>query len=796
MKEKTIQIEIPFLLPDLEDECDQCLERLLDRLQVQKGILQAHLACDQEPPALCVHYQPNLITLEDVRRLAREAGARLTARYRHERISIRGLDNADEAPLIRRDLETNPGVLHAQVNYAAGLIFLAYDTEVLSREDIASILGKKDIRAVDYPEVEVEEESRKSLLPALPRWMKQRLNLILVGLAGILLLLGWIGERSSLMADPLPLLFFLFSYLAGGWDIFRRAVPELFEGQFDTDILMLAAAGGAAVLDRWAEGAFLLFLFSLGHAGEHYALDRARTAVNALGELMPQTARVRREGEIREISISELAVSDTILVRPGDRIPADGEVDRGESAVDQSPITGESLPVPKEPGKEVFAGTVNLEGELEITVSRRSEDNTLSRVMQLVAEAQAQQSPTQRFSERFSAVFVPAVLGLVLAVIALPPLLGWMVLEDSFYRGMLLLVAASPCALALGAPAAVLTGIAQAARSGVLIKGGAHLENLGTLQGMAFDKTGTLTAGNFQLTDLIPAGDISADQLLRLAAAVEQRANHPLAAAVVRAAEERGLELPESAGLENLSGRGVRSEVEGERVLIGSPRLFRENSPAELAPTIEETVDRLESQGKSIMLVQQGEILLGILALADRPRSGVKETLHALQDLGIRKLVMLTGDNSRAASSTAEALGMTDFRSNLLPEEKLSAVRDLQEKVGKLAMVGDGVNDAPALAAAAVGIAMGGAGTAAALETADVALMADDLGKLPFAIGLSRASRRVMIQNLVIALGVIGVLIVSSVLGWLQLGWAVALHEGSSLAVVLNALRLLRYREE
>lgn len=413
--------------------------------------------------------------------------------------------------------------------------------------------------------------------------------------------------------------------------------------------------------------------------------------------------------------------------------------------------------------------------------------------MQLVAEAQSQQSQTQQFTERFTARFVPAVLLTVLLVIIVPPLFGWLPLSQSFYRAMLLLVAASPCALALGTPASVLTGIAQAARNGVLIKGGVHLENLGLLKVIALDKTGTITEGKFAVTDTLPVNGTSRAELLQVAAAVEQQSNHPLAQAVVRAAQAEQLTLPAATGLENLPGRGVRSQVNGRPVLIGSLKLFEETAGHAANGAIAESIEALEQSGKTTMAVSHGGQFLGVIGLADTPRPGIRETLSHLRHLGVQHLVMLTGDNDDVANRIAAAVGVTEVRAELLPEHKLEAIQALQQH-GPVAMIGDGVNDAPALATATVGIAMGGAGTAVALETADVALMADDLSKLPFAVGLGRASRAIIQQNLIISLGVIGLLIVTSVLGWVQLSAAVVLHEGSTLLVVLNALRLLRFR--
>ncbi len=408
----------------------------------------------------------------------------------------------------------------------------------------------------------------------LPHWLQERWTLALVAVAGVFLAVGWIGETFLGLPPQVALLFYILAYVAGGWDVATHAIPGLLRGKFDTDVLMLAAAAGAALLGEWAEGAFLLFLFSLGHAGEHYALDRARNAVNALGALMPKTAHVRRGGQVEEVDVASLAVDDVVVVRPGDRIPVDGAVAAGSSTVDQAAVTGESVPVAKQVDDEVFAGTVNQENALDVRVTRVAADNTLARIMRMVQEAQSQQSPTQQFTEQFTRWFVPAVLVLVALVVVIPPLVNLMPLSESFYRGMLLLVAASPCALAIGTPAAVLAGIAQAARHGVLIKGGVHLENLGRVQVMAFDKTGTLTEGRFAVTDIVPLDGAGEEQVLRLAGAVERQSNHPLAQAVVRAVEERGLQAPAAENVQNTAGRGLQGSVEGKTVRVGSQAFF------------------------------------------------------------------------------------------------------------------------------------------------------------------------------------------------------------------------------
>ncbi len=793
---KKIQLDLPLLLPDI-DAKDDCVTLLSHWLEPIKGIEQAHLVNHDSPggPKLCLHYDPNLVSLGRVERLAQEAGIGITSRYRHEQIPISPLTAADAAEVITGALAALPGMLHATINYAAGIAFVAYDNTLLRRNTIDQTLQSlgagRMLPPTDQPAA--EEHDHGSAPTFLPHWMQERWTLLLVGAAGLFFLIGWLGETFFHLSPTIALAFFLLSYIAGGYDISTHALPGLLKGKFDTDVLMLAAATGAAILGEWAEGAFLLFLFSLGHAGEHYALDRARNAVNALGQLMPKTAHVKIGEAIIEKPVTAVRVGDVVLVRPGDRIPVDGRIIAGEGAVDQSAITGESVPVEKTKGDDVFAGTINQHVALDISVTKLAADNTLSRVMHMVAEAQSQQSPTQQFTDRFTAIFVPTVLLLVALVAAVPPLLGWMPFSQSFYRAMLLLIAASPCALAIGTPAAVLAGIAQAARNGVLIKGGVYLEKLGALTVIAFDKTGTLTQGIFTVTDVIPLNEHAADTVLSVAAAVEQQSNHPLAKAVVAAAAAKNLPLPVAGGLTNIAGRGVQSTIDGQAVWIGSLKLLESAGKSDLAAAAKNTVARLEAAGKTTMVVSYDHKLLGVLALADVPRPKIAETLAGLQAAGIKKLVMLTGDNQTVAEEIARIVGVTDVRADLLPEQKLDAIKTLQADYADVAMVGDGVNDAPALATATVGIAMGGAGTAVALETADVALMADDLSKLPFAVALSRAGRAIIKQNMAISLGVIGLLIVSSILGIVPLSGAVALHEGSTVVVTLNALRLLRF---
>jgi Cd2+/Zn2+-exporting ATPase len=611
-------------------------------------------------------------------------------------------------------------------------------------------------------------------------------------LSGLLLAIGFLGERAFNLPRLPAIGVYILAYIAGGLDLARHGLPSALRGKLDVDFLMLVAAIGAAVLGEWVEGALLLFLFSFGHALEHHAMERARNAIQALGKLTPKAARVRRDGVELEVAVEALRVGDIAIIRSGDRIAVDGKILQGRSAVDQSPITGESVPVEKAPGDSVFAGAINGEGALEVEVTKLAQDTTMARVINMVEEAQTQKSPTQSFTDNFERIFVPVVLATVLLAAVLAPLLGWLAWKVAILRALSTLVAAAPCALALATPAAVLAGIGQAARNGVLIKGGVHLENLGALEAIALDKTGTITRGKPEVTDILFFGDITKQELLKLVASVESRSAHPLAQAVVRKAQEQKLELVTSGELQSLTGRGVQAEVNGSLVHIGSPKLFTDAN-IEIPQEAAEANQRLGEAGKSTMLVGLGERVIGVLALADQPRPETPATLAQLKRLGIKSLIMLTGDNQRVADTIAKVVGLTEVRADLMPENKVTAIQELLKQYGKVAMVGDGVNDAPALVTATVGIAMGAGGTDVALETADVALMADDLSKLPFAVALSRESRRVIQQNLFISLGVIALLVPSTLFGFANIGVAVFFHEGSTLVVVANALRLLRF---
>lgn len=617
--------------------------------------------------------------------------------------------------------------------------------------------------------------------------------------------LSWTDTASPAVSTGL----YIAAYVFGGFFTLREAFQSLKQRRFEIDTLMLVAAAGAAMLGEFAEGALLLFLFSLGHSLEHYAMGRAKRAIEALAELAPQTAVVRRGGGTEQVPVEALVVGDAVLVKPNERLPADGFVIEGTSSVNQAPVTGESVPVDKQPVRDaiasaaasdrvaaesrVFAGTINGSGALTVQVTRVAADSTLAKVVRLVSEAEAQKSPTQRFTDRFERIFVPSVLVLVVLL-----LFAWVVVDepfrDSFYRAMAVLVAASPCALAIATPSAVLSGVARAARGGVLIKGGGPLEDLGALQAIAFDKTGTLTEGEPRVTDVVTAAGANEAELLRTAVAVEALSDHPLAGAIVRDGNQRlQVPPPPASNLRAITGRGVEATVEGEVVHIGRDELFAEAGGAPLPEDVREAANALRSQGRTIMIVRRGERYLGVIGLMDTPRAAARATTASLRQLGITRMIMLSGDATPVAKAVAASVGIDEAWGDLMPEDKVDAINKLKAD-GQVAMVGDGVNDAPALATATVGIAMGAAGSDVALETADVALMADDLAKLPFAAGLSRQTRRIIRQNVFVSLGVVAVLLPATIFG-LGIGPAVIAHEGSTLLVVFNALRLLGYRE-
>lgn len=868
-----LRLDLPLVLPGVDDAEDRCVGRLTEALSGRPGIEEAHVVGgDGDSPQLCVHYNPNEITFGRVRELVQSVGAQLASRYAHLVFRSNGPLHARSARRVANGLRNVPGVLEADVA-ASGALRIEYDRSKVSEQTllhIATSLGLAGHATLDKPSARpaavepaidkpahrhnhVEPEARADGKSghdhdhdhdhekhdgkdsdntakehadhdhadgegdhaghdhAHGGIFGEKSELIFALLAGALALAGWLIGRGGFAPGWVPTACYVAAYVFGGYFTVKEAFENLRARRFEIDTLMLVAAAGAAALGKWGEGALLLFLFSLGHSLEHYAMGRARRAIEALAKLAPDKATVRRDGRTEEVALNVLQVGDVVVVRPNERLPADGVVVVGTSSINQAPVTGESVPVDKRPIDDakaaianfdrvsaehrVFAGTINGSGAIDVMVARKADQSTMARVVKMVTEAEAQRSPTQQFTERFERIFVPAVLVLVGLL-----MFAWVVIDEpfatSFYRAMAVLVAASPCALAISVPSAVLSGVARAARGGVLVKGGGPLENLGTLTSIAFDKTGTLTEGKPKLTDVVAADGATEDELLLVALAVEEHSDHPLASAIVAGAKDRLGDRAKplaASDVKSITGRGVQAQVDGEEVHIGKPILFAELAGEAMPAGVDNANQKLVAAGRTTMIVRKGKRFLGVIGVMDTPRPVAAQVMAELRKLGIERLIMISGDNQQVAEAVAKSVGLTEARGDLMPEQKVDAIKDLRKTHGKVAMVGDGVNDAPAMANSTVGIAMGAAGSDVALETADVALMADDLAQLPFAVGLSRSTSRIIKQNLWVSLGVVAVLIPATIFG-LNIGTAVLFHEGSTLLVVVNALRLLAYQ--
>ncbi|MGC4044708.1 MAG: heavy metal translocating P-type ATPase [Armatimonas sp.] len=531
--ETALHLPLAGTLPGVDAD-DDCIGRFAERMKAQTGISEAHLEEQDGQTVLCLHYDPNLVPLERVERIAQDTSVELTTRFRHETLPLKGMDQGTSTANIEAVVRAVTGVLSVGVSYPIEKIKVEYDSTLTNHEAIVQAIRSLGLRpgehGHDHTKHSHEEHEGHSHeehggheghshrpIPEGANWFRRNPELSMSMLSGVLLAIGFTGERLFHLPTLPAIGIYIAAYVAGGLDLFRHGLPSILRGKLDVDFLMLVAAIGAAMLGEWVEGAFLLFLFSFGHALEHYAMDRARNAIQALGQLTPKVARVRRDNQELEVPVETLQLGDIAIIRSGDRIPVDGKILQGRSAVDQSPITGESVPVEKAPGESVFAGAINGEGALEVEVTRLAQDTTMARVIKMVEEAQTQKSPTQTFTDNFERIFVPVVLSTVVIAAIAPPLLGWLPWKVAILRALSTLVAAAPCALALATPAAVLAGIGQAARNGVLIKGGVHLENLGTLEAIALDKTGTITRGRPEVTDAVPFGGMSAQELLRLA---------------------------------------------------------------------------------------------------------------------------------------------------------------------------------------------------------------------------------------------------------------------------------------
>jgi len=698
---------------------------------------------------------------------------------------VEGMDCREEVTLLERRFKNLAGLEDFAADLMGQRLHVKYDAAKLSTSTIVDAVADTGMRAwLEHEEPVVGSERQARVRQALV-WTSG-------GALAAGLLVEAIGARllGPAAAHLAPIALFVVALLAGVGVTIRKAWSAVRVGSLDINVLMTIAAAGAAILGQWSEAATVVFLFAVAQTLEARTLERARSAIRALMDLTPADALVVGEAGERRVGVDDIGIGARIVVRPGEKIPLDGDVVAGRTEVNQAPVTGESLPVEKAPGDGVFAGTINGRGAIEVRVTRLRRDTTLARIIHLVERAQAQRAPAQALVERFARVYTPAVILLALAVAVVPPLAWHLPWQMWISRALVLLVVSCPCALVISTPVSVVAALAGAARKGVLIKGGAHLERISRVRCVAFDKTGTLTRGRPEVVDVVALNGEGASAVVGLAASVEQRSTHPIAQAIVDHAAASNIRSAAADGVVSLSGRGTEGSVGGRRILLGNHRLFEERQLC--SPPLHERVAEMNATGRTAVLVAHDEQPIGIIAVADRSRETGVAAIAMLRRQGIESIAMLTGDGRATAKAIADELGVDEVRAELLPEDKVAAIRELKAKYGAVAMVGDGINDAPALALADVGIAMGAAGSDAALETADVALMSDDLLRIPYTFRLAGATVRNIKANLAISVVMKAAFVVAAVAGVATLWMAVVADTGASVIVIANALRLLR----
>ncbi len=766
-------------------DCPDCAFTIEKGLQHLPGVRSVKV--DFMSSQLKVDYDAEVLTPDRIGATVKEIGYQLenAPPLTKSTFAIRELDCADEAMQIESRLKKHPGIHDLKFNVLEGKVTIQHSVPV------AEVLH--ELKAIGFtPEIlsTTEESSGGTTRAARPAETDKKSKLLAIVVSGALAIAGVILHYFSVW-PILSLTFLLAAIAIGGIPVFRRGVQEARYLRLGINFLMTVAVLGAAILGDWSEAAMVVFLFALANYLEDLSMDRARRSIRSLMNLTPEIVSViRGEKEIKE-SAEAVAIGEKILVRPGERIQLDGRVLEGESRVNQAPITGESEPVKKKPGDPVYAGSVNGSGALVVEVTSRFQDSMLSRIIHLVEEAQSTKAHAQTFVERFAKYYTPAVVIFSILLATLPPLLTGASFHEWFYRALVLLVIACPCALVISTPVAIVSGLTNAARRGVLLKGGVYLEEFAKIRALAFDKTGTLTTGQTKVVRILPLDGVDTGELLRWAASAENHSEHPLAQAILNAAEEQEVVLSPAENFRAIPGKGVQATVKGKKVIVGNHALFEE---LKLCDTkIHATLEEIENASQTAALVGVEDRLLGIVAIADAVRPQARATIAELRKLGIGHLVMLTGDNHRTAAAIAREVGIDAYYPELLPQEKVKIVQDLEKKYGHVAMVGDGINDAPALAAASVGISMGASGTDTALETSDVALMKDDLARLPFLRRLSRKTLSNIKQNITVAVGLKAIFLALTLMGMATLWMAVIADMGASLIVVFNGLRVLRY---
>lgn len=757
-----------------------------------------------------IFYDPRKLSEAQVRESASQIAAQMRQPTGKCVFRLHGRGCEECARRIGIDIESLPGVRRATASFLSGVLSVHFDHAEVDEGrvlDSARAVGVKveTIEGALKREQAEREQAGTSVLKFLAYWLSgSRLEGIFSALTLVCMFGGLIAARLEAGGMVTSALYIL-AYFFGGFFGVQAALESLRQRVVDIDLLMILAALGAAYVGAPFEGAMLLFLFSFSEVLQSYAIGRTRNAIKALAQMRPTTARVLLGEEIVELPIAEVALGARMLIRPGDRIALDGEVEEGQSTLDQSSVTGESMPVSKTAGDPVFAGTINQNGSLTVRVTRLAADSTISKLIRMVEEAQSEKAKTQRFLESAEQYYAMGVIAFTVLLGVLLPTVFNVPLDEALYRAITVMVVASPCALVISTPASILSAIGNGARRGILFKGGVHLEQAASIKVITFDKTGTLTEGKPRVNEVITFSELTRSELLRLAGAVEVKSEHPLAQAIVDLAKAEGVAIPECDAFQAITGKGAHAQVEGRTIMVGSPKWMREYH-FENAQAIEAQVTQIQDSGRTNVLI--GELneendsvrVLGSFALADHLRPEVPTVLASLRKLGIRRVVMLTGDARRVAAAISEKAGLDEFYADLLPEDKVRLMKELS-RGEQVAMVGDGTNDAPALAASSVGIAMGAAGSDVALESADIVLMSSELKRIPYLIALSRATRRVMLQNLIFAASVIVVMVLATLLLPLvgmevPLPLGVLAHEGGTVLVCLNGLRLLVYGGE
>ncbi len=775
----------------------------IDKIQTPPGVVRTDILSDKHE--LTIEFDPKLVTEDAIRSVAAELAPRGHQQYCKTLLHLQGRASGAAEQRLERKAQKIEGIRRARVTFLGGVMSITFDDAKLSEEQVLARVRETGatVKPFTMEPTQAPQTARDWLIHITTG---DRLEALFMGLTLVFMIAGWVSVK---MGWGLQTILYTAAYVTGGYFGVRAGWESLRQWTIDVDLLMVLAALGAAYIGSPFEGAMLLFLFSLSNVLQAFAMDRTRNAIKSLMKLRPEKALVRRDERTLELPVQALVVGDVILVRPGESIPLDSVIVEGSSSVDQSSLTGESMPVSKKKGEPVFAGTINQTGGLEIRVVKLAKDSTIEKLVRMVEEAQSEKADTQRFLDRAEQFYAAGVILFTLGLILVPLLAFREPFQIAFYRAMTVMVVASPCALIISTPASILSAIGGAARRGVLFKGGVHLERAAKIRVVAFDKTGTLTEGKPRVTDIfvngliqpIPSGslDTAAVSLLQLVAAVEAKSEHPLAQAIVTETRRRNLPVEECTAFESISGKGASGHVQGRRIAVGNARYFQFLGlpiPTEFA----QSIATLQDDGKTSVIIGQidessgAAKLLGAIAIADVLRTDVASVIRQLKADGIERIVMLTGDNTRVAKAIARQAEVDEFHADLLPEDKVRVIKELKA-IGPVAMVGDGVNDAPALATASLGVAMGAAGTDVAMETADVVLMSDNLHNIVFALELSRKARRIVIQNLVFAMGVIVVLVISALGFQLPLPVGVIAHEGSTVLVCLNGLRLLAFKE-